>query len=98
MKARRIFRGTVAGLMSLSLLLSGMPVSAAEVSGTGPQQKEEVSGTANNETDGKTGTENGNTGTENTGTENGDTGAADGKVNDQTPPADSTDTDGTTGR
>lgn len=97
MKARRIFRGTVAGLMSLSLLLSGMPVSAAEVSGTGPQQKEEVSGTANNETDGKTGTENGNTGTENTGTENGDTGAADGKVNDQTPPADSTDTDGTTG-
>ena len=34
MKARKIFRGTVAGLMSLSLLLSGMPVSAAEVSGT----------------------------------------------------------------
>lgn len=104
MKARKIFRGTVAGLMSLSLLLSGMPVSAAEVSGTASQQTEGQTGGTG--TDGKAGTENNNPGTDSTGsgtentgtgTENGDTGAADSKVNEQTPPADNTDSGGTTG-
>lgn len=39
MKAKRIFKGAVAGLMSMSLLLSGMPVMATELSSEVPQQQ-----------------------------------------------------------
>lgn len=39
MKAKSIFRGTVAGLMSLSLLLSGMPVMATDAGSTDTKQQ-----------------------------------------------------------
>ncbi len=40
MKTKVVFRGVVAGLMSLSLLLSGMPVMATEPGSADPQQEQ----------------------------------------------------------
>ena len=39
MRARRIFRGALAGVMAVSLLFSGIPAAAAELNGPAPQNE-----------------------------------------------------------
>ena len=50
MKARKIFKGAVASLMSISLLMSGLPVTAAEVGSAASGQQTEAGDNAGGET------------------------------------------------